>query len=75
MEPMTRYGIIEDLQAIAPQLLQFEKKYKLLSSYFYKPYETGKLDCEEEFQEWAALLETKQHREELFRQHLSEALS
>lgn len=41
---MTRDGIIEDLQAIAPQLLQFEKKYKLLSSYFYKLYETGKLE-------------------------------
>lgn len=28
-ETMTLDGIIEDLQAIEPQLLQFEKKYKL----------------------------------------------
>jgi len=75
IETMTLDGIIEDLQAIEPQLLQFEKKYRLLSSFFYKLYETGKLDCEEEFQEWAALYETKQHREQLFQQHLSEALT
>lgn len=74
-ETMTLDGIIEDLQAIEPQLLQFEKKYKLLSSYFYRLYETGKLECEEEFQEWAALFEAKQHREELFQKHLAEALS
>ncbi|MEK7726816.1 MAG: hypothetical protein AAB354_00315 [candidate division KSB1 bacterium] len=74
-EIMTLDGIIEDLQAIEPQLLQFEKRYKLLSAFFYKLYEAGKLDCEEEFQEWAALYEAKQHRETLFRQHLREALS
>jgi hypothetical protein len=65
-ETMTLDGIIEDLQAIEPQLLQFEKKYKLPSSYFHRLYETGKLECEEEFQEWAALYEAKQHRETLF---------
>jgi predicted DNA-binding protein YlxM (UPF0122 family) len=65
-ETMTRDGIIEDLQAIESQLLQFEKKYKLLSPYFYRLYETGKLECEEEFQERAALYEAKQYRETLF---------
>ncbi len=72
-ETMTLDGIIEDLQAIEPQLLQFEKKYKLLSSYFYRLYETGKLECEEEFQEWAALYEAKQHRETLFSPELDGA--
>jgi uncharacterized HAD superfamily protein len=74
-EPLTIDGIIEDLQAIEPQLLQFEKKYKLLSAYFYKLSQTGKLECEEDFQEWAALYEAKQYRENLFQNHLGEALS
>lgn len=67
---MTLDGIIEDLQAIEPQLLQFEKKYRLLSSYFHRLYEAGKLECEEDFQEWAALYEAKQHREALFQKRL-----
>jgi len=75
VESMTLDGIIEDLQAIEPQLLQFEKKYKLLSSYFYRLYQNGKLECEEEFQEWAALYEAKQEREQLFKKHIDEALS
>ena len=74
-ESLTLDGIIEDLQAIEPQLLQFEKKYKLLSAYFYKLYQSGKLECEENFQEWAALYEIKLHRERFFRNHLDEAIS
>lgn len=74
-EIMTLDGIIDDLHAIEPLLLQFEKKYKLLSTYFYKLYQTGKLECEEDFQEWAALCEAKQHREQLFQNHLAEAIS
>ncbi|MDZ7288535.1 MAG: hypothetical protein ONB44_02470 [candidate division KSB1 bacterium] len=72
---MTLDGILDDLHAIEPLLVQFEKKYKLLSPYFYKLYQAGKLECEEDFQEWAALYEAKQHREQLFRQHLAEAIS
>jgi uncharacterized HAD superfamily protein len=74
-EPLTLDGIIEDLQAIAPRLLQFEKKYKLLSPYFYRLSQTGKLECEEDFQEWAALYEIKLDREQFYQQHLAEALS
>jgi len=74
-EPLTLDGIIEDLQAIEPQLLQFEKKYKLLNTYFYKLYQSGKLECEEDFQEWAALYEIKLRRELLFRNYLEEAVS
>ena len=33
--------IIEDLQAIEPKILQYEKKYKLLSPYFHKLYKAG----------------------------------
>lgn len=74
-EPLTLNGIIEDLQAIAPQLLQFEKKYKLLSPYFYHLYQTGKLECTEDFQEWAAFHETKLRREDFSRNQLAEALA
>lgn len=74
-EPLTLDGIIEDLQAVASPLLQFEKKYKLLSSYFYQLHQNGKLECEEDFQEWAALYEVKLHREQFYRQHLAEALA
>ncbi len=70
-EIMTLDGIIDDLHAIEPLLLQFEKKYKLLSTYFYKLYQTGKLECEDDFQEWAALYEAKQHRERLFQKKKS----
>jgi len=41
-EILTLDGIIEDLQAIEPLLLQFEKKYKMLSPYFYKLYQAGR---------------------------------
>jgi len=68
-EIMTLDGIIDDLHAIEPLLLQFEKKYKLLSTYFYKLYQTGKLECEEGFQEWAALCEAKLHCERFFKNH------
>lgn len=74
-EIMTLDGIIDDLHAIEPLLLQFEKKYKLLSTYFYKLYQAGKLECDEDFQEWAALYEAKQNREQLFQNHLAEAIS
>jgi len=30
--------IIEDLQGIEPKILEYEKKYQLLSTYFYKLY-------------------------------------
>ncbi|MFQ5631670.1 MAG: hypothetical protein ACE5I1_23100 [bacterium] len=54
--------IIEDLQAIEPKILEYEKKYKLLSAYFYKLYHAGKLEDKWDFQNWAGLYEIKLDR-------------
>ena len=48
--------IIEDLQAIEPKILEYEKKYKLLSIYFHKLYYAGKLKECWVFKNWAGLL-------------------
>jgi len=36
--------ILQDLEAIEPIILQYEQKYRLLSPYFYKLYQAGKLE-------------------------------
>jgi hypothetical protein len=64
---LTIDDIIEDLQAIEPIILEYEKKYKLLSPYFYKLYQAGKLEENREFIRWAALYETKLDREKQYR--------
>ena len=46
--------------------------YSVFNRTLLKLYETGKLEGEEDFQEWTALYETKQHRENLFEKHISE---
>jgi len=46
-------GIIEDLQALDPMISKYEKKYKLLSPYFYKLYQAGKLEEHPDFVDWA----------------------
>jgi len=60
---LTLNEIIEDLQAIEPKILEYEKKYKLLSPYFYKLYLAGKLEEHWDFQHWAGLHEIKLDRE------------
>jgi hypothetical protein len=66
--------IIEDLQAIEPKILEYEKKYKLLSPYFHKLYKAGKLEEHWDFQNWAGLYEIKLDRLSEYKQRLSEVL-
>ena len=66
--------IMQDLQAIEPLILQYEQKYRLLSPYFYKLYQAGKLEERWDFMDWAALYEIKLDREQLYRERLHEAL-
>jgi hypothetical protein len=73
-EHLTLDAILEDLQAIEPLLLNFEKKYKVLSPYFYKLYRAGKLEEHWDFIDWSGLYDIKLHREKAYRTLLSESL-
>jgi len=64
--------IMQDLQAIEPLILQYEQKYRLLSPYFYKLYQTGKLEERWDFMDWAALYEIKLDRGQVYRERLKE---
>ncbi|MBC8185717.1 hypothetical protein H8E88_31915 [candidate division KSB1 bacterium] len=66
--------IIEDLQAIEPKILEYEKKYKLLSPYFYKLYQAGKLEENWDFQNWAGLYEIKLDRESEYKSKFKEVI-
>ncbi|MCI0553749.1 MAG: hypothetical protein L0287_22605 [Anaerolineae bacterium] len=66
--------IIEDLQAIEPKVLEYEKKYQLLSAYFFKLYKAGKLEEHWDFQNWAGLHEIKLDRLAEYKQKLTEVL-
>lgn len=71
---ITLIEIIEDLQSIEPKLLEYEKKYKLLSTYFYKLYNAGKLVEQWDFQNWAGLYQIKLDREREYKERLAEVL-
>ncbi len=66
--------IIEDLQGLEPKLLEYERKYQLLSAYFYKLYKAGKLEEKWDFQNWAGLYEIKLDRLMEYKEKLSEVL-
>jgi hypothetical protein len=66
--------ILKDLQAIEPIILQYEQKYRLLSPYFYKMYQAGKLEERWDFIDWAALYEIKLRRLQQYEKHLGEVL-
>ena len=66
--------IIDDLQSIEPKILEYEKKYKLLSPYFYKLYKAGKLEENWDFQNWAGLYEIKLDRLAEYRGKVADAL-
>lgn len=66
--------IIEDLQGIEPKILEYEKRYQLLSAYFYKLYKAGKLEEKWDFQNWAGLYEIKQDRLAEYKEKLAEVL-
>ncbi len=73
-EPLTLDAILEDLQAIEPLILDYEKKYKVLTPYFYKLYHAGKLEENWDFIDWAGLYDIKIHREKAYRTLLGPSL-
>lgn len=73
-EPLTLDAILEDLQAIEPLILNYEKKYKVLTPYFYKLYKAGQLEENWDFIDWAGLYDIKLHREKAYRESLAESL-
>ncbi|MGP8330208.1 MAG: hypothetical protein ACT6FF_07820 [Methanosarcinaceae archaeon] len=73
-DEITLSDIFQDLQAIDPVISSYEQKYQLLSPYFYRLYQAGKLEERWDFIDWAALWEIKLDREQEFENHLSEAL-
>jgi hypothetical protein len=66
--------IIEDLQAIEPKLTEYEIRYKLLSPYFYKIYQSGKFEEHPDFVDWAGLYQIKIKRIEHYEQMFSQVL-
>jgi hypothetical protein len=66
--------ILQDLQAVEPIILQYEQKYRLLSPYFYRLYQKGKLEERWDFMDWAALYEIKLDREKEYEKRLSDVL-
>ncbi len=56
--------ILEDLHAAENKCQQFEKRYGLLSEYFFNAYSNGSLedDGNLDFAEWAGFFKSKQDR-------------
>ncbi len=71
---ITLDDILQDLQAVEPLIHQYEQKYRLLSPYFYKLYQKGKLEERWDFMDWAALYEIKLDREKEYQKRLSDVL-
>ncbi len=71
---VTLDDIIEDLAAVEPLLLNYEKKYKVRTSHFYKLYKQDKLEERWDFIDWAGLYEIKLDREDAYEQLANEAL-
>jgi hypothetical protein len=67
-EPLTLDAVLEDLQAIEPLILNYEKTYKVLTPYFIKLYRAGKLEENWDFIDWAGLYEIKLRREKAYRE-------
>jgi len=64
--------LILDMQGIEDRLREFERKYRLRSSEFYRLVQEGKIDQRLELIEWLGLYETLQAREVEYRQLLEE---
>jgi hypothetical protein len=62
--------LIEDIQGIEDRLRDFERKYRLRSSEFYRLVQEGKINQRLELVEWLGLYETLLEREEEYRQKL-----
>ena len=71
---MSLEEIIKDLHALENEIQKLEQKYSILSEYFYKLYQSGKLEHNKDFTKWAGLHEIKLRRERDFRKLLPQAL-
>ncbi len=74
-QEITLESLLEDLHGIELEIQEYEKKYKLLSCYFLPLYETGVLEENHDFGDWAALLGMRAKRIELFKRFLPKAMS
>jgi len=72
---MTIEQLIQDLHALEIELQKFEKKYNLLSPFFYKLYKSGKLECDKDYLKWAGLYQIKLRRYEKYNDMLPEVLT
>ncbi|MDZ7288545.1 MAG: hypothetical protein ONB44_02425 [candidate division KSB1 bacterium] len=71
---ITLDDLIEDLVAVEPLLLNYEKKYRVRTPDFYKLYKQGKLEERWDFIDWASLYEIKLDREQAYQALIGEAL-
>jgi len=60
---MTIDEILKDIHAIQEHLKNFEEKYKLISSDFYKLYKANKLEQSRDFIVWLGFYEIMLDRE------------
>jgi len=72
---MTLEELIQDLHALELEIQKFEKKYNILSEYFYKLFQAGKLEHNKDFTKWAGFYEIKLKREQDFKKLLPSALA
>jgi hypothetical protein len=64
--------LILDMQGIEDRLREFERKYRLRSSEFYRLVQEGKIEQRLELIEWLGLYEILQARETEYRQLLEQ---
>jgi hypothetical protein len=64
--------LILDMQGIENRLREFERKYRLRSSEFYRLAKEGKIEQRLELIEWLGLCETLQAREAEYRELLEQ---
>ncbi len=72
---MTLAELMQDLHALNSELEQYENKYGLLSAYFYRLYEMGVLEENDDYLKWAGLYRIKQNREMKYKEFLPDVLS
>ena len=64
--------LILDMQGIEDRLREFERKYRLRSSMFYRLVKKGKIEQRLELVEWLGLYELLQARESEYQQLLDQ---
>ncbi len=64
--------LILDMQGIEDRLREFERKYRLRSSTFYRLVQEGKIEQRLELLEWLGLYEVLQSREAEYQQLLEQ---